>query len=162
MQLSPGSILLWGFVGTLVLTLIQAAGQGLRLTRMSLPFLLGTVVTGDIDRAMPYGFAVHFVNGWLFSLVYALVFEAWGVATWWLGLVLGLLHGLFALAVLIPLLPSVHPRMARRADAFREGALLEPPGFMALHYGPQTPVVTVLAHLVYGAVLGAFYAVSPG
>lgn len=35
--------------------------------------------------------------------------------------------------------------------------LLEPPGFLALHYGYQTPMVTMLAHLSYGIVLGALY-----
>jgi hypothetical protein len=34
---------------------------------------------------------------------------------------------------------------------------LEPPGFMALNYGRQTPLITILAHLVYGGILGAFY-----
>jgi hypothetical protein len=36
---------------------------------------------------------------------------------------------------------------------------LEPPGFLALNYGYQTPVSVVVAHLIYGAVLGAFYTV---
>jgi hypothetical protein len=32
--------------------------------------------------------------------------------------------------------------------------VLEPPGLLALNYGAGTPVVTLVAHLVYGAVLG--------
>jgi hypothetical protein len=32
--------------------------------------------------------------------------------------------------------------------------VLEPPGLLGLNYGIQTPVVAVLAHLVYGAALG--------
>jgi hypothetical protein len=34
---------------------------------------------------------------------------------------------------------------------------LQPPGFMALNYGRQTPVVTIAAHLLYGAIIGRFY-----
>jgi hypothetical protein len=34
---------------------------------------------------------------------------------------------------------------------------LEPPGFMGMHYGIQTPISIVVAHLVFGAILGAFY-----
>jgi hypothetical protein len=34
---------------------------------------------------------------------------------------------------------------------------LQPPGFLALNYGRRTPLVTVAAHLLYGAILGAFY-----
>ena len=37
---------------------------------------------------------------------------------------------------------------------------LEPPGFLALNYGVQTPLVLV-AHLVFGMILGAFYGVPP-
>ena len=36
---------------------------------------------------------------------------------------------------------------------------LEPPGFLALNYGARTPVSVVVAHLVFGIVLGAFYVV---
>jgi hypothetical protein len=35
--------------------------------------------------------------------------------------------------------------------------MLEPPGFMALHYGRRTPVAIVLSHAIFGALLGAFY-----
>ena len=34
---------------------------------------------------------------------------------------------------------------------------LEPPGFLALNYGRRTPLVTLVAHAVYGLILGAFY-----
>jgi hypothetical protein len=34
---------------------------------------------------------------------------------------------------------------------------LEPPGFLALHYGSRTPISVVLAHAVFGAILGSFY-----
>lgn len=161
MDLSLGSISLWGFVGTLVLTLVQSAAQGLHVTRMSLPLMLGTMVTGDPDRARASGFILHFFAGWVFSLVYALIFEALDMATWWLGMILGLLHGLFALAVLIPNLPSVHSRMAGEFQPPQAVALLEPPGFMVLNYGPRTPIVAVIAHLLYGGILGAFYHLAP-
>ncbi len=35
---------------------------------------------------------------------------------------------------------------------------LEPPGFLALNYGYQTPVSVLIAHLAYGVILGSFYA----
>jgi hypothetical protein len=34
---------------------------------------------------------------------------------------------------------------------------LAPPGFLALNYGKRTPISVVASHLVYGAILGAFY-----
>src|SRR5262245_41038374 len=91
------SILLWGFVSTAILTTIMSASQGLGLSRMSLPFMLGTIFTPDYGRASVLGFLVHFLNGWIFSLIYALAFESWHRATWWLGAGIGLVHGLFVL-----------------------------------------------------------------
>ena len=35
-------------------------------------------------------------------------------------------------------------------------AVLEPPGLLALNYGRETPLVTLFAHVVYGAILGTF------
>ena len=78
-------IILWGFVATVFLTTLMAAAQGLGHSRMSLPFMLGTLFTADRDRAMVVGFAFHFINGWLFALFYALVFESLRMTGWWLG-----------------------------------------------------------------------------
>ncbi|RPI55139.1 MAG: hypothetical protein EHM55_08820 [Acidobacteria bacterium] len=74
------SILLWGFAATVVLSILMAGSQRLGHTRMSLPFLLGTMVTPNRDRAMLFGLIVHMMNGWLFALLYALVFENLGRA----------------------------------------------------------------------------------
>jgi hypothetical protein len=41
-------------------------------------------------------------------------------------------------------------------DAAGSAPLLEPPGFLLLNYGTQTPAVTILAHLAYGAIVGEF------
>jgi hypothetical protein len=37
---------------------------------------------------------------------------------------------------------------------------LEPPGFLALHYGTRTPVSVLLAHAVFGIILGGFYSLD--
>lgn len=155
--MSIGSILLWGFVATLLLTATLAASQLLGFTRMSLPFILGTMITADRSRAMVIGFAMHLVAGWLFALIYALVFQALCQATWWLGALGGLFHGLFVLIVLLPLLPEVHPRMATERQGPTPTRMLQPPAFLALHYGRSTPLATLIAHIAYGVILGAFY-----
>ena len=58
-----GSILLWGFVATIVLTAMMQGGQSLGLSRMSLPFMLGTMFTPNRDRAAVIGFLVHLLAG---------------------------------------------------------------------------------------------------
>lgn len=151
------SIVVWGFVGAVMVAVIMGAAQAFGVSRMSFPFLLGTVVTGNRDRALAAGLALQILGSWLLSLVYALVFESVGHAGIGLGTLLGLLHALFLLVVVAPLLPAIHPRMAREYEGPTSRRLLEPPGFFGLHYGRATPVVTLVAHLIYGALLGGFY-----
>lgn len=151
------SMLQWGFVGTVVLTIGMAASQHIGYTRMSLPFLLGTMVTPNRDRAMLLGLLVHIMNGWLLAVPYALAFESWARATWWLGAGVGLLHGLFVLVVVMPVIPAVHPRMVSEYFGPAANRQLQPPGVLALNYGPRTPIVALASHVIYGAILGAFY-----
>ena len=155
--MNVGSWLLWGTVGTIVLTAIMAGSQGARLTRMSLPFMLGTMLTPSRDRATPVGMVFHLLNGLAFSALYVAAFHAWGIATWWAGAGIGLVHATFVLTAGMQLLPSLHPRMASEHQGPTLMRQLEPPGFLALHYGVQTPLSVLVAHLAFGGVLGAFY-----
>lgn len=151
------SWLVWGFGGTVLLTTLMAGSQGLGLTRMNLPYMLGTMITADRDRAKIYGVGVHLLNGWLFSLVYVSAFEAIGLFTWWFGAAIGLVHGAFVLVVGMPVLPGMHPRMASELQGPTVVRQLEPPGFLARNYGAQTPISVLVAHVVFGALLGLFY-----
>jgi uncharacterized membrane protein YagU involved in acid resistance len=150
-------ILLWGFAGTTILTTILRASQALGLTRMDRPLMLGLIVTRNRDRAKTYGFFIHLLNGWIFSLIYAAFFETLNLATWWVGAAIGLIHALFILVVGLPVIPGLHPRMATDARGPEPTRELEPPGFMAINYGRRTPIVTIVAHLIFGAILGIFY-----
>jgi uncharacterized membrane protein YagU involved in acid resistance len=148
---------LWGFVGTVVLTALMSASQGLGFSRMSLPYILGTLFTSNRDRAMLYGTAVHLLNGWIIAFIYAAAFQAWGSAGPVRGGLAGLIHATFVLVVVFPTLPAFHPRMASETSGPTARRQLEPPGLLGLHYGYQTPLSVVISHVVYGLVLGAFY-----
>jgi hypothetical protein len=156
--MSWGSWLLWGFVATVVLTTVMAGSQGLRFTRMNIPYLLGAMFTPSRDRAKLIGFVVHLMNGWVFSLVYVAAFQAWDRATWWLGAVIGLVHAAFVLTAGMRILPGLHPRMASEQQGPTVSRQLEPPGFLALNYGARTPLSVLGAHIIFGAILGGFYA----
>jgi hypothetical protein len=150
-------VLVGGVAGTLVLTTVLRAASELGLTRMDIPFLLGTAVTANRVHAKAAGYALHFVFGLLFALAYWAVFAVVDRSGLLLGAVLGLAHGLFAATALVNvLLPVVHPRMGTGFHAAGSAPLLEPPGFLLLNYGRQTPTVTVLAHIAYGALVGGF------
>ena len=151
--------LVGGFLGTIVLTTILRGASELRLTRIDLPFLLGTALTTDRVRAKAIGYALHFVFGLLFALAYYAVFAVFDRAGVLIGASLGLVHALFAGSALVNvLLPVAHPRMGTGFDAAGATPLLEPPGFMLVNYGRQTPVAMIAAHLLYGAIVGGFAA----
>jgi hypothetical protein len=141
---------------TVALTAIMLLAQLVGLSRMDLPMMLGTMFAEDPDRARVVGFFIHLLNGQVFGLFYAAAFSLLGLATWWLGALFGAFHGLAALMVIVPVLPGAHRRMASERGGPRLDAVLEPPGLFALNYGRETPAVTLIAHVIYGAVLGGF------
>jgi hypothetical protein len=151
------SWLIWGFASTVVLTSILAGSQGIGMTRMNIPYMLGTIFTPDRDHAKFIGFFLHFGNGFAFSLIYVAAFHALGRSTWWFGALIGLVQALFVLTMLLPILPALHPRMANEQRGPTVVKQLEPPGFLGLHYGIRTPISIIIAHVIFGAILGAFY-----
>jgi hypothetical protein len=150
-----------GFVGTLVLTTGLRAANELGLTRIDLPFLLGTALTRDRARAKALGYLLHLAAGEAFALVYYAIFVALDTSGWLLGALLGLLHGIVSATALVNvLLPVVHPRMGSALSAADSSPLLEPPGFLLRNYGRGTPIATLLAHVAYGAIVGGFASIS--
>jgi hypothetical protein len=149
--------LLGGFLGTVVLTTILRGASELGWTRMDLPFLLGTAVSADRVRAKVIGYALHFVFGLLFAVGYYAVFVVMDRSGVVIGALLGLIHALFAGTALVNvLLPAVHPRMGTGFDAAGSAPLIEPPGFLLINYGRQTPIATIVSHVAYGAIVGGF------
>lgn len=151
------ALLASGLVATLAMSALLAAGYGLGLTRFSFPWLLGSLVTPDRDRARPVGMVIHVANGWALSFVYFAIFAWWGEAGALRGAFVGLCHAAVMLLLVTPLLPGLHPRMAGESADATTVRGLEPPGFLGLHYGSHTPIAIVLSHLAYGAILGALY-----
>ena len=84
------------FVATVLLTGILVGAQLAGLSRMDIPMMLGTVFVDDPDRARAVGTFVHLVNGQVFAVLYTAAFALVGWATWWLGAIFGLIHGVAA------------------------------------------------------------------
>jgi len=155
--MSVWGALVGGFLGTVVLTTTLRAASEFGLTRMDIPFLLGTAFSEDRRRAKAIGYVLHFLAGLVFALMYWVAFRVLGESSWWLGGLFGLAHVAFAGSALVNvLLPVVHPRMGTHATSARSTPLLEPPGFMLVNYGRRTPLVAILAHVAYGMIVGAF------
>lgn len=144
-----------GFLGTLALTAIVRATSELGLTRMDLALLLGTTVTENRRKARAVGYAFHFIMGPIFAIGYAALFVALGSHSWWLGAIFGALHAVFTGTVLVNvLLPLVHPRIATPDTGANDVSLIEPPGFLLLNYGRNTFLISLAAHVVFGAIVG--------
>src|SRR5437016_3491899 len=144
-----------GLVGTLVLTTMVRGASEIGITRMDLAFLLGTTVTENRRKAKAIGYVFHFLLGIAFALLYGSFFVLIGRSSWWLGALLGAVHALFIATVVVNvLLPVVHPRIGTPDTAANEVALIEPPGFLMLNYGRNTFLITLAAHIVYGAIVG--------
>jgi hypothetical protein len=149
------SMVIWGLAGTIAMTTILQGAQGMGLSRLSLPFLAGTLFVADRRWAVILGFIVYVIGGWMFAFLYFARFASLGLYTWWFGAAVGILHGIILLVAGLPLLPYIHPRMASEYDGVTAIRQLEPPGFLGLNYGRRTPLSTLLGQAVYGAVLGA-------
>jgi hypothetical protein len=68
-----GYLILWGFVATIAMTTILQGSQGLGFSRLSLPFLVGTLFTGNRRPAFVLGFTAYTIGGWLFAFLYYLI-----------------------------------------------------------------------------------------
>ena len=136
-------------------TMMRAASE-IGFTRMDLPLLLGTAFTDN--RTAREGLRLRLrtsCSGCSSPSAYAFVFalgEARGTRRRLAG---RRVHALFIATVLVNvLLPIVHPRMATPDTAADQVALIEPPGFLMLNYGRNTFLVTLAAHIAYGAIVG--------
>lgn len=149
--------IIWGFAATIILTTLLSVSRWLHLTRMDIPFLLGTMWTPDRHKAKLSGFILHFIFGWLFAFIYVLAMESSGLKNWWFGMGIGAVHAAFILTVGMGTIATIHPRMATEDRGPDPTRLLEPPGFMMLNYGRGTPLATIVVHLIYGGIIGGFY-----
>lgn len=145
-----------GFVATAALSVILAAATGLRLTRLNLPFLVGSLLCANRMKAFLFGLPIHFVIGWIFTFFYLLAFIGLGVFSLGMGILLGFLHGAFVLTVGFIALPAFHPRMTNEDFGPQAARLIEPPGFLGLYYGYWTPVFVLVSHIAFGALIGYF------
>lgn len=160
--------MLGGFVGTIAMMLLMRLSIAMGMTDMPpMPLIQGAMVSDDPGTAKRIGMATHvLVMGTLvFGIIYAAVFSFLGTAGWLSGAIVGLVHGLIA-GLAMKMMGQSHPRMEPVAnftggETWRHdgGRLrLAKPGLFAKNYGAMTPVGLLMAHAVFGLVLGAIYA----
>lgn len=174
MEFYLGAALVAGFAGNVALSLLTAVAKAVGLTRMPpMPMILGSMMVARRKLIRPIGLLIHYVvlGAVVFGLIYGALFTAFDSAAWWVGALIGLVHGVLVAAVVIPMMPAVHPRMRRQASVARtRGAPPQPvvqhpngtvdlaaPGLLSRGYGAMTPVGIVVAHVAYGVVAAIVY-----
>jgi uncharacterized membrane protein YagU involved in acid resistance len=129
-----------GFIATMVMTAMMTMASKAGMTRMPpMPPVMGSMMSGDRRKAMAIGSMLHFVvmGTIVFGIGYALVFRALGSTAWWLGVVIGLVHGMAVGLVFMPMMPFRHPWM----DAQLVGAGAPVDGAAVTEVGGQVRLV---------------------
>lgn len=163
-----GPALAAGFVASVVMTLMMTGAKAAGMTGMPpMPLVMGAMFSGDRKKAMAVGGMAHFVmmGTIVFGLAYAAAFAALDEDAWWVGALIGAVHGLVVGVVAMPMMPSMHPRMSDDLPGPGGQTVVETagevqlaaPGLLGARWGGMTPLGLVMGHAVYGVVLALVY-----
>ena len=145
---------LWaGLAGTAALTLILAWGPTVGAPPLNLPLWDGTFFTLNLGMAVMIGYLVHFAIGVGLAFLFQRRFQGrWNVEPWLAGALFGFVVWLALMAVGLPVFDTLDPLVSN--------GLLTAPGLFAMGLGLTAPAMLLLAHLVYGALVGAITGVE--
>lgn len=144
-----------GVAGALAMLIVIYMGKAMRMTRMDLLSMLGTMFVPRCAKWHIYlaGLMVHLMMGAVFGLAHV------GLLAWLdpstnggangLGLLLGLGHGMFAGLMMPLLLTMAHPLVRNKK--------MPQPGFALSGFGSLTYIGVIMAHGAFGLVLSASY-----
>lgn len=157
MEFELGTAIVAGLVATTVMTVLMYMGSIMGI-RMDMPLMLGSMFMKPGAAARAVGLVAHFMAGTVFFIVYAVLFDAFGLSSslagW--GALFGAVHGLGS-GMMMTMMGTVHPRMATNAGNVSSDELLAP-GIFGVNYGTMAPIGIIALHVVFGVVAGAVYA----
>ena len=124
-------------MGTAAMTAVLLFPRWLGIGKIDVIPAVGALITGKEDHAFSIGYIVHFASGIIFAYVY------WGLLllmkmpiVWWAFGLAGFLHGIIVMLLVCITIMEHHP-IARYHER-----------------GPMTGLAQLLAHIVYGVVVG--------
>jgi hypothetical protein len=139
-----------GLAGTLAMTALMYAAPLVGFPPMDLATMLGTLFVSEMNTAFQVGMAIHLVIGSIIlALVYAAIYRWLPGEPWVRGATWGFMLFILANAVVTPLMGAIHPMIV--------SGQMPAPGFFALNMGVLAPIGSLIAHLVYGGILGGVY-----
>jgi len=140
-------ILLPSIVATVGYTVFVMVCRAANLTIFNPVDILGSFFGNEPSfKTKTLGSIGHYMTGFLLAMVGKILLT---LVNQDLNTFSGALWGLLASFVALGFfstIQSVHPRMKK--------GLTPAPGFLALNYGRPSPIVIILGHIIYGALLG--------
>jgi hypothetical protein len=135
--LSTLAPLIGGIVGTAAMTGLLLFPRWLGIGKIDVIPAVGALITGKEEHAFSIGYIVHFTSGIIFAYIY------WGILllmkmpiVWWAFGMAGFIHGIVVMLLVSITIMEHHP-IARYHER-----------------GPMTGLAQLLAHIVYGVVVG--------
>lgn len=136
-----------GLAGTGVISLVMAMAPKMGMPKMDIVGMLGSMF-GPPNRTL--GWALHFMMGAIFALIYALLWSIGiGQPNWGTGLVFGGVHWLAA-GLVMGMVPMVHVGIQR-------GEVQAPGPWMINNGGMMGFVGGLIGHVIFGLVVVLVY-----
>lgn len=139
-----------GLIGGTVMSMADWMMKPMGMT-MDPHHMWGTMMKMRGGAGYMMGFVFHLILSAGIALIYAFGFDIVGADgnLWAWGLLGGAIHWTIAGAMVMPMVPAMHPDIPE----------LEPaPGFFVNNYGRLDVVGFLMSHLAYGLVVGVSYA----
>ena len=138
-------IVVAGLVGTVVVTALMYAGPLIRMPKVDIAQVIGSMALHPGRTAFAMGILVHLVMGIVFAGVYAAVWNGFdNNVTWWSGLVFGAVHANIAAASLAMVI-TTH----KEVKSWRPTSLLLG--------GARGMTGMIMGHLLYGLIVAMVY-----
>jgi hypothetical protein len=135
--LSALAPLIGGIVGTAAMSAFLLLPRWLGMGKIDVIPAVGALITGKTENAFSIGYIVHFASGIVFAYIY------WGLLlvmklpiVWWAFAMAGCIHGIVVM-LLVSITVMEHHPIARYHER-----------------GPMTGLAQLIAHIVYGVVVG--------
>jgi hypothetical protein len=124
-------------VGTAAMSAFLLLPRWLGMGKIDVIPAVGALITGKTENAFSIGYIVHFASGIVFAYIY------WGLLlvmklpiVWWAFAMAGCIHGIVVM-LLVSITVMEHHPIARYHER-----------------GPMTGLAQLIAHIVYGVVVG--------
>ena len=129
-----------GSTGRMAMILLIYFGPLLRLPRIDVVSMLGSLAAPNKESAVTLGGAIHFSMGVLFAIIYAALWSVGiGSPTWYWGIIYGVVHGILVIIMLL-LAQRTFPQLSE-------------------HFNTAKVMMAILLnHIIFGLVVAVVYA----